>query len=104
MSSPVHFILDGLEEKDGGFCPRVIIHTGGINVQHFAPEHLFRGSDIADTIHQFIKIVAAASLLQQHIVHGKALNEVFFKYGVGPNTELSATERFHTIAHGDDNI
>ena len=41
VSGPVHFVLDGFEEKDGGFCPRVIIHAGGVNVQNFSPEHLF---------------------------------------------------------------
>lgn len=67
-------------------------------------EHLFGGANIADAIHQLIKIVAAASLLQKLIVHGKAFDEVFFQHGIGPNSELGTAQRLHTIAHRDDNI
>ena len=104
VSGPVHFILDGFEEKDGGFCPRVIIHAGGVNVQDFAPEHFFRRANIADAIHQLIKIVAAASLFQKLIIHGKSLDEVFFQHRIGPNSELSTAQRLHAIAHRDDDI
>ena len=100
----MHFILNGFEEKDGGFRPRVIVHAGGVNVQDFAPEHFFRRANIADAIHQLIKIVAAASLLQKLIIHGKALDEVFFQHGIGPNSELSTAQRLHAIAHRDDDI
>ena len=36
--------------------------------------------------------------------HGKALDEVFFQHGIGPNSELGTAQRLHTIAHRDDDI
>ena len=77
MTCPVHLVLDDLKEVPGNLCPGVIIYTGGINIQHLAPEYLFLGPDIPDAGKQLIKVIATPHLLQAFIIQSKALDYIF---------------------------
>ena len=52
-----------------------MVDTGGINIQHLAPGHFFRGTDVPDSRQQFVEIVPAAGPLQPVAVHDKPLDD-----------------------------
>jgi hypothetical protein len=104
VGGPVHLVLHDGEELLRSVGARVIIHAGGVDVEHLPPEDALRGTNIADAGEQFVEVAAATGLLQALVVHGEALDEVLFKPGRGPLAELGATRRVNAVADGEDHL
>ena len=104
VGGEVHLVLDCLEELLCGFCPRVIIYAEGIDFQNLAVEDFFRGADVPDTCQKFIEVVAAASPLQEVVVHGEAFDKILAQYLCGPDAELDTTVGVDSVADTDDYI
>ena len=46
MRRVMQLVLDDFEELDGFRALRVVVHAGGVEVQHLAVKHLLRGADV----------------------------------------------------------
>ncbi len=86
----MHLVLYRCKEPLRGVCPGIIVDTGGINIQHLAPEHFFRGTDIPDACQQFVEIVPTADPLEPVIVHGKPLDDELTQSLRSPDAKLGA--------------
>ena len=90
MGSIMQFVLDNLEEQAGGFCTRVIVNAGGIDIKHLAIKHLFRRTDVPDAVEQFLPITAAAKVFQPFVIHGESFYDILMQPLCGPLPEARA--------------
>src|SRR5690606_23147328 len=99
-----HLVLHLLKEKLGLFRLGVIIRAGGVDIQHLAPEYLFRAADIADTRQQLFKIAVVLRLLKALIIHDKAFDDVFLEALGSPAPEAGSDGACGPIARRNDHV
>ena len=104
MRAPVHLVLHGRKELPRGLHAWIVINPRGVNLQHLAPESLFRRPDVPDARQQLIKIIAAPGLLEPLIVHRETLDDILPQPLCGPDAELRAAMRLYAVADGDDDV
>ena len=102
VRGPVHLVLHGLEEALAGVRRCVVVNTGGVDVQHLAPEHPLRAADVADARQQFFEVAIVRAALEAFVIHGEALDQIFGQPLAGPLAELGAARGAHPVAHGQD--
>lgn len=85
----MQFVLHGLEKLLGYGSSWVIVHARGVDFQYFAVKYLFSRPNVPNAVQQFFEI--ASALLEQLIVHGEALDEIFPQTLGCPNTKLCAS-------------
>jgi hypothetical protein len=100
MGRPMHFILNGGKELLGHFRTGIVIDTGGVNIKNFAPEDLFRRTDIPDPFDQFFEVAPPAGPFEPIVVQGKAFDDEFSKAFGRPDSKLGAPLRFYPVANG----
>lgn len=100
----MHLVLHHREESLRRLDARVVVNAGRVDVEHLAPEHLFRGPDIPDTREQFVKVVPATATLEAFIVQREPLDQVLAKPLRRPDPELCAPVRPHAVADRDDDV
>jgi len=71
----------------------IIVDAGSINIEHFAPENLFRGTYVPDAGKQLIEIVASARLLEPFVVQDKSFDDIFPQVLGRPYAKLGACLR-----------
>ena len=103
MNGIMNFILDFLEKLNGDFRLGIVVNTGRVDFKHLSIKHLFRSTDIADTLQQLLE-VSAAQIFQALIIQSKAFSHILLQNSRCPNTKLHAALRFHTVADRNDNI
>ena len=79
---------------------RVVVHAGGVDVQHFAPEHLLRRADIADARQELFEIPSIVTALEALIIQQYAFAQVGLELLRGPTAELRASVRLRPVANG----
>jgi len=104
MRGPMYFILNPGKEFPRQIIFRVIIDTGGINIQNLPPENFFRRANIPDAGQQFIKIVTAPAALQAFIIQRKAINQIFAQSLGGPDAEMGAANTVNPLANRDNRV
>lgn len=80
----------------------VVVDAGGIDIQHLAPEHLFRRADVTDARQQFVKVIATTGALEPVVVQRESLYDVFPQALRGPDTKLDSTMRFDAVPDRED--
>lgn len=104
----VKFILHGGKKLFGNFFVRVIIGTAlSIDIGDLLIKAPFTGADVPNPFQLFFKIVFPKIVLrifQPLIIHGKALDDVFFEHLGGPDPEMGRLFGIDSIAYGDDGI
>ena len=93
-----------LEKLDGGFAFRVVIHTGGVEVQHLTVQNLFRGADITNAVKQLFPVASAAVSLQPLVIHCKAFDHVLLQTFGCPTAKIRGNARFNSIPQRDNHI
>ncbi len=101
MRRPVPLVLNHREKFLRRLRPRIVVHTGGIDVEHLSPENAFRRTDVADAAQQFLEVIAAAGLPEAFVVHGEAFDQVLLQLGSRPLAELRAARRAYAIPDGE---
>ncbi len=104
MSRPVHLVLHLFKEQLGLLRLGVVVRAGGVDIQHLAPEHLFRAADVADTRQQLFKIAVVLRLLEALIIHDKAFDNVFLEALGSPDPEAGGNRTFHPVTNGNDHV
>gem|GEM_PF-6577889 len=82
----------------------VIVRTGSVKIKYLAIHHLFAGADVADALDELLPVKPAAHVLQEFVVHGEALGEIFARHAGRLTPELRAAWRFNPIADRNDSV
>jgi hypothetical protein len=85
VSSPMERVLYSREESVCLVASGCVLNAGREDIKKLSVEHFFAGSDVTNAIHQFVKIVATSRSLQEIVVHGETLDQVFTKTLRGPD-------------------
>ena len=67
-----------LDKVNGVFAMRVIVEACGIQIKYLAIQHLFRGTDVPDSIKEFFPVISASVAFQTLIIQRKSLDHVLF--------------------------
>jgi hypothetical protein len=104
VGGEVNLVLHQLEEGLGFRCARVVVHAGGVEVEHLPVKHLLAGANVADALQKLAPIAAAARLLQQLVIHGEALDEILAQHPQGPAAEKRAAQGLDPVTDRDDHV
>ena len=104
MNGIMNLVLDFLEKLNGDFRLGIIVNTGRVDFKHLTVKHLFRNTDIADTLQQLLEVSTATQIFQALIIQSEALSHILLQNPRCPNTKLHAALRFHTVADRNDDI
>ena len=104
MNGIMNLILDFLEKLNGDFRLGIIVNTGRVDFKHLTVKHLFRSTDIADTLQQLLEVSAATQIFQALIIQSKTLTHILLQNFRCPNTKLHAALRLHTVTDRNDDI
>src|SRR6185437_14351789 len=98
-------VLDGGEERLGGFGGAVVIDAAGFEeVAVLLVEPLFRGADVANTAQQLVEIVEPARLLQPGVIEHETLDQEFAQHRGRPAAELAAARTADAVADGQNGV
>lgn len=91
-NSPVHLVLNSLEEFYADFHCRIIVDAGGVNIGDFLEKAPFRGVDILNTAEQLVKVVEGLiRIFQTLVVQHKALDDILLRRRVAQMRKRVAT-------------
>lgn len=76
MGCIMKLVLYYLEEQARCFCTWIIINTRGINIKYLTIKHLFRRTDIPDSVEQLIPITTTTKVFHSFIIQSKPFNNI----------------------------
>ena len=104
MRCIMKLVLHHFEKRNRFRTSGVIVHTGGVQVQHLTIHHFFRRTNVPNPFQQFAPIVATAQIFQALIVHREALDHIFFQALRGPPAKLGGNQGFYPVPQRNDHV
>lgn len=106
MHGEVHFILNGGKEALCGFCGRVEIQRGRVDIRNFLVEFPLAHAYFADFFQLFVKVPIRqrTAVFQALGIHCPALHGILVHNLVCPNAEAHGTLVIDLEANGDDHL
>lgn len=104
VGGEMQLVLHDLEEANGILAVRIIVHAVGVQIQHLPVQHLFRRTNVPDSIQQLFPVAAPAVALQPFVVQRKAFLHVFLQARRGPLAEMHTNLRPDSVTDGDDHV
>ena len=80
------------------------VDSSGVQILIFLIKALFRCSDIVDASKPLIKVISFFGLLEVLVIHGKALDEIFFQNRIRPDKKLASPWISHSESNGKNRI
>ena len=92
VDGPMHLVLYRSEETARSLRARLVVNTGGIDVEHLAPKFLFTASDVPNSFEKLVKIAVSLAQLVALVIENKSLDKIVTQLSGSPPAKLDTSK------------